>query len=340
MSTTTPTVPAAPAHPTIGRGLAAKPDTFNGDKAKYKAWWRSVNLYLNDPFNGIIDEGHKINTVISLIRGPDVDTWVENYYNDNYNEGTGKWNSTWAALITELKSRFVDANAEKLAQMKLENLQQGKDTAEDFFQQFEGLIKKAGYDKKQTYLITLLERNVHASIIDTIYRGTALPADYDAWKDSIIKIDNLWRRRQYNRQQRPTPAVQHPKPAAPTQQQNFVPRQNAPAQYYAPPAQTAPAPTQAPAYQPRRDGTGVTYAGGGQPMDLDRKCFKCRAGKNEKGTCGSPWHVPNRQPHTRQMEVPNWSQPDQQEAFAEMVRQWAATDPEGFKAKGFGVGTA
>lgn len=178
-TSTTPTmsiVPPVPTHPTIGRGLAAKPDTYDGNKAKYKAWWRSVNLYLNDPFNGIIDEGHKINTVISLIRGPDVDTWVENYYDDNYDEGTGKWKSTWAALIAELQQRFVDANAEKLAQMKLENLQQGKDTAEDFFQQFEGLIKKAGYDKKHTYLITLLERNVHASIIDTIYRGTALPA--------------------------------------------------------------------------------------------------------------------------------------------------------------------
>lgn len=74
-------------------------------------------------------------------------------------------------------------------------------------------------------------------------------------------------------------------------------------------------------------------------MDVDRVCLKCNAKKTEKGTCGSPWHVPNRTGQTRVRAV-DFSQEDQRAAFAEQMRRWAAADPESFKAAGFGLGTA
>lgn len=123
-----------------------------------------MNLCLNDPYNGIQSDQHKVNTVMSLIRGNAVDTWVKNLYDDSYDETTGVWRLTWAGLVLFIKERFVDANAERLVQIKLENLQQAKDTVEDFFQQFEMLARKAGYTKHNPYLLTLLECNVNQAI--------------------------------------------------------------------------------------------------------------------------------------------------------------------------------
>lgn len=57
----------------------------------------------------------------------------------------------------------------------------------------------------------------------------------------------------------------------------------------------------------QRTGTGYTFTGCGQPMDTTRNqfqtdpiCKKCRQAKSQKGTCGSPWHVPNQVPNQNQ----------------------------------------
>ncbi|KDQ54341.1 hypothetical protein JAAARDRAFT_100895, partial [Jaapia argillacea MUCL 33604] len=148
------------------KGLAARPEIFTGDKQKFGRWWRSMQLFLCDPKNGTLSETEKTDILISHIRGPDVDTWVENF-----------WDEYW----DETNNKFEDSNLQRQAELELEHLVQGKDSAEEFFQKFEILRNRAKYDKNNTHLLLLLEQNVNVGIIDRIYRVTPLPADYNTW---------------------------------------------------------------------------------------------------------------------------------------------------------------
>ncbi|KDQ49053.1 hypothetical protein JAAARDRAFT_92951, partial [Jaapia argillacea MUCL 33604] len=223
----------------------ARPEIFTGDKQKFGRWWRSMQLFLRDPKNGTLLETEKTDILISHIRGPDVDTW---------------WQKSWVDVVTILKERFEDSNLQRQAELELEHLVQGKDSAEEFFQKFEILRNRAKYDKKNTHLLLLLEQNVNAGIIDKIYRVTPLPADYDAWKKAILVHDALWKRRLENKRLQGQTSSWKKSTDAPmtsmTKQQ---------------------APTAGQTRGDRKDATGKTYGGMGQPMDLNRACLKCGA---------------------------------------------------------------
>ncbi|KDQ54332.1 hypothetical protein JAAARDRAFT_83859, partial [Jaapia argillacea MUCL 33604] len=221
------------------------PEIFTGDKQKFGRWWRSMQLFLRDPKNGTLSETEKTDILISHIRGPDVDTWVENFWDEYWDDANNKWQKSWVDVVTILKERFEDSNLQRQAELELEHLVQGKDSAEEFFQKFEILRNRAKYDKKNTHLLLLLEQNVNAGIIDKIYGVMPLPADYDAWKKAILVHDALWKRRLENK--------------------------------HAPSATKQQAPTAGQIRGDKKDATGKTYGGMGQPMDLNRACLKCGA---------------------------------------------------------------
>ena len=256
-----PDIPTS--RPTIGRSLVNKPDVFNGDKTKFKSWWRTVFTYIRDASakNQIADDGERIDICLSYIRGNEVDVWVQNYTEEHFDEDIEEWAVTWRTFKQDLQARFVDSNTARKAQIAIEKLRQGTDTAEDFFQKFETLLTQAGYKKEDAYVVRLLEINVNERIIDQIYSSQfGLPNDYAEWKAAITKIDQLWKRREESRRlaghaksgtAQPTPQAQPAKPAP----KPWVPKD-------------------------RHDATGTTFGGAGKPMDLDeaqRKgaCFNC-----------------------------------------------------------------
>lgn len=237
-------------------------------------------LWLRDPKNKSATEERKIEIVISYIRGDKVDSWVENLFDAQFSETEDKWKITWAAFAQLLQERFVDSNQARQAQIKIENLKQGKDTAEEFFQNFEILKTQAGYAADDAYLIKLLEQNVQESIIDKIYNREQLPEGYEAWKKAIITHDSLWQRRQESKKlSAGAPSRAH---ALPLQQKDT--------------ARTSLNTDRELVIQ--RNGTGVTYRGSGMPMDIDRAkrqvlCF----------TCGQRGHKAFECPTRKKMEV-------------------------------------
>jgi hypothetical protein len=91
---------------------------------------------------------------------------------------------------------FTDPNIAANSAIKLPELRQGSDTADEFFKKFELLANKAGYHPitDWNYTRTLLERNLHRSIVEKIYMRDPLPTGYNAWKRAAIDIDGLERR--------------------------------------------------------------------------------------------------------------------------------------------------
>ena len=150
-------------------------------------------MWLRDPRNHVASDDERIDITMSYIRGDKVNEWVQNYYNNHFDDDNEGWQCSWAEFKNDLNKAFLDSNKTRMAQEKLETLCQGANTAETFFQKFELLLGEAEYGRDSTYVIRLLEKALNVKIIDQIYgSNTSTPTTYDDWKDMIIGIDEMW----------------------------------------------------------------------------------------------------------------------------------------------------
>ena len=136
--------------------------------------------------------------LFSYIRGDGVESFVENYFDQHYKEenievGDNPWEVSYVQARKHLQERFTDANLKRQAQIKVESLYQGTDTAEDFFQKFKLLLTQASYARDSEYVTRLIELNVNEKIIDQIYASTDLPENYEEWKHAVTKLDAIWK---------------------------------------------------------------------------------------------------------------------------------------------------
>ena len=252
------------------KSLLNQPSEFNGDKKEFKGWLRQLLTYIRDPKNGITTDDERIDIAMSYMRGGTVTDWVQNYYDTHFDEILESWSVSWMEFKAALIDAFTNKGQALMAQEKLEAIQQGSDSADDFFKKFKALLTNAGYDKDAPYVIRLIEKAVDAKTIDQIYgsRMTRID-DYKTYKSTIISIDEMWRRRkeqkkggghrgwgQWNGNQQTTKSTNTPQTT------------------------TAKPPHTPQTQGDRKDGTGTTFGGTGRPMDLDAarrqgQCFNC-----------------------------------------------------------------
>ncbi|KAI0643778.1 hypothetical protein C8Q79DRAFT_914916 [Trametes meyenii] len=304
-----------------------EPDVFDGNKARYDAWKQQVQLYV-----GSMAKDRAITTMLSFIRGERVERWRQAFSKKHHHGGAWSF-ATTDAFWTELDKIFVDPNLAKTAQARLERCVMGNRTANEFFQEFEELVDLAEFKTTDMHVVDILQRNARESIVNTIYASGNEPTDYEVWKTRISNIDTLWCKstiiRGTTSASNPFLTARRPQIVS---QPAPIPRSTAP-----PPPAVVVTP-HAPTRHDRHDGTGVTYGGRGQPMDLDRACIKCGKKKSEVGPCQSPWHIPNRSPQQQKIRRA-WEDETAREEFLEDIRLYAAEDPEDFAAQGFEFGS-
>ncbi|KAF8824701.1 hypothetical protein HHX47_DHR7000384 [Lentinula edodes] len=267
--TSAPTTTTSNIH---GKLLLREPSIFDGDKAQFKEWRRTLFAYIRDPRNRIVTDSERIDIAVSYMRGPKVSSWVQNYTDDNFNDDEEEWKVTWKGFKDALNASFLDKGLTENAQEKLEHLRQGpNERAEDFFKEFEVIMRDAGYAKDAPYVIRLIEMNVKPKLIDQVY-GTSNERieKFDELKQKIISIDDMWWRREEMRRNWSS-RYQRNAGQGPSSQRWQPQTTQAPA---------TKAPTPAVPTQDRKDGTGTTFKGAGRPMDIDaarrnKECFHC-----------------------------------------------------------------
>ena len=145
------------------------------------------------------------------------------------------WGS-WNTFFTDLDTSFADPNKAQNALNELEAItwRGPKEPMTEFLQRLDILATRAGYNTNNNYMIGILEHQLPIKYIDYIYLERPVPTTYARYKEKIIEKNNLIRRCN----------------AITTGHRILLggaPQHTSGAQ---------------------RTGTGITYGGQGQPMDI------------------------------------------------------------------------
>lgn len=265
---------STPSH--VTKNLAVKPEPFDG--TNYKDFIRTVHVFLSAHGDAYHLSSQKILFVLSLMRGGLAGEWAQNYVDSKTVAGTLTINDTWNTFLESLKTTFGDPNEAMHAQTALIKLKQSGAKAEEFFAQFDVHRRKAGYmDGYDDFLIRLLEMALDSSIVQNILSMSECPITYEGWKTAALRFDNQRRRLQDVMRTRQQPMVRRPLHAPP--RAPYAPPPVAP-QFRPPPGP--------PPVTDKRDQTGVTFGGQGQPMEITMD----RARRNNLCyLCNRPGHI-------------------------------------------------
>ena len=175
---------------------------------------------------------------------------------------------TWDDFVRAMDHRFKDHAHQYKARQQAEAYKQGPTHVDEFVQELERLFRDASLidEAEQTRLLT---HNARRDIVERIYTSSdANPADYAGWKAKILmlgRFDEMYKSefRNINPSSSSSSTTHHytprpPPPPSNTPQKPYVFNVNVPE---------------------RKDATGITYGGAGQPMEIGQvknvRCFGC-----------------------------------------------------------------
>jgi Zinc knuckle/Retrotransposon gag protein len=278
-------VPVVPAPAHKKKSHVKAPEDFTEAK-EWDRFRRQAFVYIEENRRDFDNDQEVIRFLLSFMTEGLPEKFAANYLNDILDDlgrrraraqamrqplpNEPNWGSA-ADFEAQCQAIFGDQNKKPNAENQLAQMRQSTKTAEEYFQEFDQLVRTAGYQQNHDdVLVKYLHEQVKTGIIDKIYSGGQLPTSYQEWRAAIINIDGLERRRA---EQKRAWSMQHP--------------------------QKSPSPGSYPkTTTEKRTGTGVTYTGQGQKMDVDQAkakglCFRC----------GKPGHMARNCPDKPKFQV-------------------------------------
>lgn len=234
------------------RVKVAKPDDFDG--SDWPTFAQQVAIYLLANKKDFEDDKSKILFVLSYMKEGDALTWATSFTSGalldpttfaiNLEPDFGKFTDFWDKLNT----RFGNPNSKNDAHRDLVAFKQGRKTANEFFLKFEELRRKAGYSDAtfDDFCVRLLQANLDKELSTEIIKMEKVPTKFEEWKTRAVALDNHLRAHRERLQQDQA------------RTQKFIPTKKPP-----PP----PPPRKDQSSSDKRDATGVTFGGMGQPME-------------------------------------------------------------------------
>jgi hypothetical protein len=213
-----------------------KPEDFE-DAKQWDKYKRQTFVYIEENKKDFDSDESVVRFLLSFMTGGLPEKFAANFIDEvaaEYDEEkkdhriygglqpVADW-GTEREFYEKCEEAFGDQNKKANAEHQLALLRQGNKTAEEYLQEFDQLARTAGYQRNHDdVLIKYLNEQVKSSIIDKIYAVGRLPARYKEWKEAILNIDGLERRRT---EQKKFVSAQHfnpttrtnPSPRAPTE---------------------------------------------------------------------------------------------------------------------------
>lgn len=112
------------------------------------------------------------------------------------------WTQGYTQFWKDLEEWFTDVNQWRQAQIQIETMTQGTESAEDYFKKLNTLVVQAGYQFDDQYVLKTIEMNVNDAIIDGVYTSGVILTTYDNWKAEIVNLNSLWRRQNEHKKHR------------------------------------------------------------------------------------------------------------------------------------------
>jgi hypothetical protein len=169
----------------------ALPDKFNGTASKADAFFQQVYLYTTanqDVYNTNED---KIMFILSFMKSGVAGCWANVVVDEAMASTTTSPWGTYATFLAKAKKVFVNPNKLTNTQHQLTNLQQGTETVEEFFVEFEQAWHNTGYSTGYNpVLIKKLDLAVNKQVVDKIYDLMVIPTTYNDYKKKAINLNN------------------------------------------------------------------------------------------------------------------------------------------------------
>jgi hypothetical protein len=165
------------------------PTEFNGDRAKAKAFWNSVELYMRLAPQQFESESAKIAWVFSFMKSGRAALFVDRVLRHEARTGSPRITS-FAGLKLIFIDEFFPKNESHRALMTLEttNYYQGKRTMDEYVDSFKDLIDLAGYTEGVA-IVMKFRRGLRRDIQDQIAQlANGRPADNNihAWYNAAL----------------------------------------------------------------------------------------------------------------------------------------------------------
>ena len=273
--------------PKLGKSLAAKPDSYDGNKTQFVQWRRTVNLYLSS-FEMDLTDWQKMLIILSYMKGDN----AAGRFADLMVTTRGIDTMSFTSFEEKLKKTFQPATLVRNAETAFFALKQGKESIEDYFTWLYQLAKEAKFSV--TYhsrmIVNLIWRAVKLEIVEFVEQNQPDLIDStnpQVWEMALVRAEEILNQITKRKQSIYT--------TGPTYNPCFVPRTQTqqPQQSYPPP--TGPPPLSSPVTSstPHPNQPGV-FPSCGAPMELGKVqavgiCWVCK----------KPWPCPDHPPHPR-----------------------------------------
>jgi retrotransposon gag protein len=177
--------------------IGAPPTTFDGDRSQTDHFITQFRLFriVNNTHAAITNPMRRVALALTYIRGPNVDAWVFQQFNDlsakvlgDANHGqthTDTDEALWDDFITEIKRAYGETLWE--VKVRLENLQMTGDDIETYIATFEYLLRRAEREREDISTVDSFRQGLPTNLQLSILGQQTISDTLDEWQSAARK---------------------------------------------------------------------------------------------------------------------------------------------------------
>ncbi|KZV94324.1 hypothetical protein EXIGLDRAFT_579263, partial [Exidia glandulosa HHB12029] len=165
------------------------PTAFDGDSSKGRAFIRQCWLHMQGKPEDFRTDNDKILFILSWMKLGAAAIWAGNV-TQQFMDGDDPYPSL-ADFEADFARNFILTNKAGDAANKLDALEQGSRSVDDYITDFLSYSKQSGYGDVE--LQRKFKRGLNTSLLDSVYRLPSLPADLQELMAEASHLEQQWR---------------------------------------------------------------------------------------------------------------------------------------------------